>query len=72
MRYAGGKLFSDVNAKVLMRSASLESCMLVLHVNSNLVCFYFSVLSVHLTSAKSLVGIAGVVAEIQEEKKVGW
>ncbi|KNA17820.1 hypothetical protein SOVF_076400 [Spinacia oleracea] len=28
-----------------------------------------NVLSVHLTSAKSLVGIAGVVAEIQEEKK---
>lgn len=29
-----------------------------------------SVLSVHLTSSKSLVGIAGVVSEIQKEKKV--
>lgn len=29
-----------------------------------------SVLSVHLTSSKSLVGIAGVIAEIQKEKKV--
>ena len=32
----------------------------------------FSVLSVHMTSSKSLVGIAGVVAEIQQEKKVYW
>lgn len=29
-----------------------------------------SVTSVHLTSAKSLVGITGVVSEIQKEKKV--
>lgn len=29
-----------------------------------------SVLSVHLTSSKSLVGVAGVVSEIQKEKKV--
>ena len=29
-----------------------------------------SVLSVHLTSSKSLVGVAGVVADIQKEKKV--
>lgn len=29
-----------------------------------------SVLSVHLTSAKSLVGVAGVASEIQKEKKV--
>lgn len=29
-----------------------------------------SVLSVHLTSSKSLVGITGVVSEIQKEKKV--
>lgn len=31
---------------------------------------FFSVVSVHLTSSKSLVGIAGVVSEIQREKKV--
>lgn len=31
---------------------------------------FFSVLSVHLTSSKSLVGITGVVSEIQKEKKV--
>jgi hypothetical protein len=29
-----------------------------------------SVLSVHLTSSKSLVGITGVISEIQQEKKV--
>lgn len=29
-----------------------------------------SVLSVHLTSSKSLVGITGVISEIQKEKKV--
>lgn len=29
-----------------------------------------SVLSVHLTSSKSLVGISGVASEIQKEKKV--
>jgi hypothetical protein len=31
---------------------------------------FSSVLSVHLTSSKSLVGITGVIAEIQQEKKV--
>lgn len=31
-----------------------------------------SVLSVHLTSSKSLVGIAGVASEIQKEKKVSY
>lgn len=31
---------------------------------------FCSVLSVHLTSSKSLVGITGVVSEIQKEKKV--
>ncbi|KAK4385132.1 NO-associated protein 1, chloroplastic/mitochondrial [Sesamum angolense] len=30
-----------------------------------------NVLSVHLTSSKSLVGVAGVISEIQKEKKVG-
>lgn len=34
------------------------------------VCFFCSVLSVHLTSSKSLVGIAAVASEIQKEKKV--
>lgn len=29
----------------------------------------FSVMSVHLTSSKSLVGMAGVISEIQREKK---
>lgn len=31
---------------------------------------YCSVISVHLTSSKSFVGIAGVISEIQKEKKV--
>lgn len=31
---------------------------------------FCSVLSVHLTSSKSLVGIVGVASEIQKEKKV--
>jgi len=29
-----------------------------------------SVLTVHLTSSKSLVGVTGVISEIQKEKKV--
>ena len=33
-------------------------------------CSYYSVLSAHLTSSKLLVGIAGVVSEIQKQKKV--
>ena len=32
--------------------------------------YFCSVLSVHLTSSKSLVGIVGVASEIQKEKKV--
>lgn len=31
---------------------------------------FCSVLSVHLTSSKSLAGIVGVASEIQKEKKV--
>ena len=37
---------------------------------SNAITFFCSVLSVHLTSSKSLVGITGVASEIQKEKKV--
>lgn len=31
---------------------------------------FYSVLSVHLTSSKSLDGVSGVASEIQKEKKV--
>ncbi|KAB5516846.1 hypothetical protein DKX38_027494 [Salix brachista] len=34
-------------------------------------CSHYSVLSAHLTSSKSLVGIAGVVSEIQSRKRAG-
>lgn len=33
---------------------------------------FYSVLSVHLTSSKSLDGVTGVASEIQKEKKVAY
>lgn len=53
-------LWSNIGINILDRSAA--KCY-----KKMLLC---SVLSVHLTSSKSLVGIAGVISEIQKEKKV--
>jgi hypothetical protein len=47
---------------------SLPAACLGLHTYKSVI--LCSVLSVHLTSSKSLVGIVGVASEIQKEKKV--
>jgi hypothetical protein len=60
--------FPQYGSGYLFMTKDLYAAFLQLHTYK--LVYFCSVLSVHLTSSKSLVGIAGVASEIQKEKKV--